>query len=402
MKEIAIVFGGESVEHDVSILTAIQFMNAMDGERYGVLPVYVGPDGRWWTGKALRDKKFYPLTPATEKNLTRLRLPGNSIRGQQPYFLGDKKGVFSKPQTIPFDLVVPAIHGSNGEDGTLQGLLEFLGIPFAGCNVLAAAATMNKDFTKQVVKAHGVPTLAHLVLTKPNQASTLDPKTIKKALQESLGKNPFPLIVKPCNLGSSIGVTPAQDMDDLLAGLLLCFRLDHAVIIEPFVQNLVEYNVAVSKAFGETRVSVIERPLKENDFLDFKGKYLSGDSQGSKLKTGNSEGMASLNRVMNPPELNQSKQEKIKGWAGSAFDALGLAGSVRIDFLGDEKTGEIWLNEINTIPGSFAYYLWQESTPSVSFTELTTALIEEGLVRAESNLSETDKGLGGAVIFKDK
>lgn len=402
MKTIAVVFGGESVEHDVSILTAIQFMNAMDNERYGILPIYVGVDGRWWTGEALRGKKFYPLTPATEKDLTQVSLPGASIRGQQPHFLAGKKGVFSKAQTIPFDLVVPAIHGSNGEDGTLQGLLEFLGIPYSGCNVLAAASTMNKDFTKRVVKAIEVPTLPHLVLTKPTEGSALDQKNIKMALVRVLGKNPFPVIVKPCNLGSSIGVTPAQDMADLLAGLLLCFRLDHTVIIEPFVGNLVEYNVAVSKAFGKTTASVIERPIKETEFLDFKGKYLSGDTQGGKMKTGNSEGMASLNRVMNPPELSKGSQEKIRGWAIAAFDALGLAGSVRIDFLGNEKTGQLWLNEINTIPGSFAYYLWQESEPAVSFTELTTALIEEGLERARRHSSETDKGLGGAVIFKDK
>lgn len=402
MKKIAVVFGGESVEHDVSILTAIQFMNAMDNERYGIVPIYVGPDGRWWTGEALRSKKFYPLTPAEEKDLTRITLPGKSIRGKQPYFLAEKRGVFSKAETISFDLVVPAIHGSNGEDGTLQGLLDFVGIPYSGCNVLASAATMDKDFTKRLVKAIKVPTLPHLLLQKPPGNKALDQKAIKKALQATLGKNPFPVIVKPCNLGSSIGVTPAQDMDDLLAGLLLCFRLDHAVIIEPFVQNLVEYNVAVSKAFGKTTVSVIERPLKENEFLDFKGKYLSGDTEGSKLKSGNSEGMASLNRVIDPPELNQAMKRKIRGWAVAAFDALGLAGSVRIDFLANEKTGELWLNEINTVPGSFAFYLWQESTPPVSFTELSTALIEEGLSRAKSNSSETDKGLGGAVIFKDK
>lgn len=402
MKTIAVIFGGESVEHDVSILTAIQFMNAMDAERFKVLPVYVGPDGRWWTGEPLRDKKFYPLGANTEKNLTRVSLPDRSIRGAQPYFLTGKKGVFAKPDTLSFDLAVPAIHGSNGEDGTLQGLLDFIGIPYSGCDVLASSATMNKDFTKRVVSAIGVPTLGHQVLKKPEGGTAPNPEAIKKALVQTFGKSPFPVIVKPCNLGSSIGVTPAKDMDDLLAGLLLGFRLDHAIIIEPFVQNLVEYNVAVSKAFGKTTASVIERPLKENEFLDFKGKYLSGDSEGSKMKTGNSEGMASLNRVINPPELKKGVPEKIQGWAVAAFDALGLAGSVRIDFLGNEKTGELWLNEINTVPGSFAYYLWQESEPSVSFTQLTTALIEEGLARAESILSETDKGLGGAVIFKDK
>ncbi len=402
MKTIAVVFGGESVEHDVSILTAIQFIEAMDTERYEILPVYIDLGGRWWTGGALCDRKFYPLKPAKETILTRIGLPGESQRGKDPAFVTRPSGVFSKPKKIPFDLVVPAIHGSNGEDGTLQGLLEFFGIPFSGCSVLAAAATMNKDFAKRTVQAIGIPTLPHLVLKKPSGGTPPpEPEEVKKALVDALGKNPFPLIVKPCNLGSSIGVTPARDLDALMAGLLLAFRLDHSVIIEPFVKNLVEYNVAVSKAFGKTTASVIERPLKEKEFLDFRGKYLSGDNKGGKLKTGSSEGMASLNRVIDPPELKASDKKKIRGWATAAFDALGLAGSVRIDFLGDEKSGGLWLNEINTVPGSFAYYLWQESEPSVSFTELTTAIIEEGLARAEATLTVIDKTLGGADIFKE-
>ena len=400
MKIISVIFGGESVEHDVSILTALQFMNAMDPEKYAPLPVYVAADGAWWTGEALRKREFYPLTNAKAAKLKRITLPLAGLRGKKPYFLSETRGVFKKEQQIPFDLIVPAIHGSHGEDGTLQGLLEFCGVPYAGCGVLGASATMDKAFTKEHLFGLGIPVLDHVMVQKPAEGETVNLDEINADLKSVFGARPYPLIVKPCHLGSSIGVTRAMSAEDVLAGLLLAFRLDYTAIIEPFVGNLVEYNVAVSKAFGEPRTSVIERPVKESEFLDFRDKYLSGDKAGDKMKTGSSEGMASLNRVMNPKELTGKKQKQIRDWALEAFAALDLAGSVRIDFIGDEVTGDLWLNEINTVPGSFAYYLWQESEPGVSFTDLTSAIIEEGFQQSRLKASEFDLTLGGAVIFK--
>ena len=403
MKKIAVLFGGESVEHDVSILTAIQFMNAMDPDKYGVLPVYVDRKGRWWSGQDLRKKEFYPLNDAKAKGLSRVALPFETVRGNRSYLVEMGKGVFAKARQIPFDLLVPAIHGTYGEDGTLQGMLDFLGIPYAGCSTLASAATMDKDFTKRTLKGHGIPVLDHITITRPIAGGHVDTKAIKADIAKAFGKSPYPVIVKPCHLGSSIGVTPAMGFDDVMAGLILCFRMDDTALVEPFVENLVEYNVAASKAFGDTTAtSVIERPLKASDFLDFKDKYLSGDDAGAKMKTPGSEGMASLNRVINPEELTRAQTDKLHTWSKTAFKMLGLAGSVRIDFLSNSKTGELWLNEINTIPGSFAFYLWQESEPPMSFTGLTTAIIEEGLARAATSLKGTDPALGGGVIFKDK
>ena len=388
------------MEHDVSILTALQFMNAMDPEKFIPMPVYVAADGAWWTGENLRKKEFYPLTAAKTAKLTRISLPAAGLRGKRPYFLREATGVFKKAGQIPFDLMVPAIHGSHGEDGTLQGLLDFCGVPYAGCGVLASSATMDKAFTKEHLAGLGIPVLDHIMVQKPGIGENLGLADIKADLKEVFGAKPYPVIVKPCHLGSSIGVTRAEAAEDVLAGLLLAFRLDHAAIIEPFVDNLVEYNIAVSKAFGEARASVIERPIKESEILDFHGKYLSGDSGGAKGKAASFEGMASLNRVMNPKELGKKQQNQVRDWALEAFAAFDLAGSVRIDFIGNEKTGEIWLNEINTIPGSFAYYLWQESDPSVSFTDLTSAIIEEGFQQSSLKASEVDLALGGAVIFK--
>ena len=400
MKTIAIMFGGESVEHDVSILTALQFMNAMDPEHYAPLPLYVAADGAWWTGEALRDKGFYPLSEAGKKNLSALTLPTTSFRHKKPYLLAGGRSTFKSQKQVPFDLIVPAIHGSHGEDGTLQGLLDFIGIPYAGSGVLGAAAAMDKAFTKDHLKGRGLPVLDHLVVKKPAEGVHLSLQALTREIAGAFGKNPYPLIVKPCHLGSSIGVTAAASAEDVMAGLLLCFRMDHSAILEPFVEHLVEYNIAVSKAFGTLKTSVIERPLKENQFLGFGDKYLSGDKDGPKSEATSSEGMASLNRVMNPPELSKAKKNQIREWALKAFTALDLAGSVRIDFLGNEKTGELWFNEINTVPGSFAYYLWQESDPSISFTDLTSAIIEEGFRQNAEADRDTGQALGGSVIFK--
>ena len=404
MKTIAVLFGGESVEHDVSILTALQFMDAMDPDKYEALPVYADRKGRWWTGMDLRKKEFYPLSEGKSGTLARVALPFTPMRGDRPYLMEKTKGVFAKSRTIPFDVIVPAIHGTNGEDGTLQGMLDFLGVPYAGCGTLASAATMDKDFTKRMLKGNGIPVLDHITVTRNVGGGHIDAKAIKADITRTFGKSPYPVIVKPCHLGSSIGVTPANNFDDVMAGLILCFRMDDTALIEPFVDNLVEYNIAASRAFdGSPTTSVIERPLKASEFLDFKDKYLSGDDNGAKLKTStSSEGMASLNRVINPDELTEKQAASIHSWAKTAFSALSLAGSVRIDFLGNEKTGELWLNEINTVPGSFAFYLWQESEPAVGFTALTTALIEEGLARTATGARGTDPALGGAVIFKDQ
>ena len=401
MKTIAVIFGGESVEHDVSILTALQFMNAMDPEKYLPLPVYVAPDGTWWSGEKLRKKDFYPLDQGRMKDLVRVSLAPGSFRGKRPYFQAAAASRFQKTRQIPFDLVVPAIHGSHGEDGTLQGLLELSGIPYAGSGVLASAAAMDKALTKTHLGGLGIPVLPHVLVKKPADGSFISPEELKAEFSATFGKKQFPVIVKPCHLGSSIGVTPAKNLDDAMAGLLFCFRMDTAAIIEPFVDNLVEYNVAVSGAFGDVRASVIERPLKESEFLAFGDKYLTGDKEGPKTEPTSAEGMASQNRVINPGELSKRGAKNIKSWALQAFEALGLAGSVRIDFLGNEKTGDLWLNEINTVPGSFAYYLWQESEPAASFTELTTAIIEEGFRRSATNTTETDRTLGGAAIFKN-
>lgn len=399
-KVIAVIFGGRSVEHDVSILTGLQFIEALDPTLYEGLPVYVDPLGQWWTGDALRKRSNYPVSHETQ--LTQLTLDLAATAVDQPRFITQKKGLLGeKTEYVPFDLMVPAIHGSNGEDGTLQGLLEFAGIPFAGCRSLGAAATMNKQFAKSVVRQRGLNVLPELTVSKPEKGAFLDPETLSDQLREALGKNTFPVIAKPSNLGSSVGVSKADDIDGLVAALMAIFRLDSSAIVEPFVANLVEYNVATRRnADLAVETSAIERPLSKTEVLDFKNKYLAGGTPGGpKLDTGPSEGMASLNRVLNPDELTDEQESIIRQTSVAVFEALSLAGSVRIDFLCDSETGELWFNEANTIPGSFAYFLWEAAHPGVSFLQLTSDMINEGFRLSADRLGSTDAASGGATIF---
>lgn len=399
-KTVAVFFGGQSVEHDVSVLSGLQFIEALDPERFGVLPVYVAADGRWWTGDALLKRSFYPLGPAKEKDLAPVRL-GLGGGGARPRLEGPRKGLLGgKPGEFPFDIAVSAIHGSKGEDGSLQGLFEFANIPYAGCPTLGSAAAMDKVFTKQVLGALGVPVLPGCVVGRPASGVHLEATDLERRIATDLAGYDYPYCVKPRALGSSIGVARVADADELLAALLKIFRMDSAALIEPFVANLVEYNVAVADIGGEVRTSAIERPLQAGALLDFRTKYLAGGSGGPKLDDAPSEGMVSQSRVLDPEELSDEQENLIRSSALTAREALGLAGSVRIDFLCDGQTGTIWLNEINTIPGSFAYYLWQAAAPPLSFSALTAAMIDEGFRLHEARQSESDAAAGGGAIFR--
>lgn len=401
-KTVAVLFGGRSVEHDVSILTGLQYLEALDQSRYRGLPVYIAPDGQWWTGEALRRRGFYPLSAANASELQPVTLPVGVPVGGPPHLLAPRSSLLgTKLDRIGIDIAVPALHGSHGEDGALAGMLTFAGIPYAGCRALGAAAAMDKHMTKQVLRGLDIPVLDHWLATRPGAGDFLTGETVRPALEAALGADPYPVIVKPRRLGSSIGVRIARDMDALLAALSAAFRLDDAALVEPLVPDLVEYNIAVMRRGGEIATSAVETPLKSADLLDFREKYLSGeDAGGPKLDAAPSEGMASLNREIAPDSLTPEEDGKLRRWAGAAFAALDLAGTPRIDFLCNRKTGEIWLNEVNPIPGSFAYFLWQAATPPLSFTDLASALVEEGLALSVTGPGETTAGAGGAEIFR--
>lgn len=398
---VAVVFGGPSAEHDVSVLTGLQILDAIDSSRYDTLPVYVTLEGHWYVGDALRNRKNYIPGDAVRRTLDRVFLPV----GGTPEEAADGRWrlVSTAPRSLlgrktrsyPFDLVLPAFHGTFGEDGSFQGLLNAVGVPYAGCDVLPAALAMNKAVAKAVINSVGVPVVPAVAVPRPAGSGFASLGDLAARVDI-----PFPVCVKPCNLGSSIGVSRASDRAELEAALSTVFKLDTAALVESFVRNLVEYNVSVTRAFGETRVSAIERPIRKEKLLDFRDKYLSGGDADSKIAIPFSEGMASATRVINPPELTPDQQERIRGWAARAFEALDARGAARIDFLCDSETGEIWLNEVNTMPGSLGYYLWENADPPVSFTALLNALVEEAVETARRRARVVDPVQANASVFK--
>lgn len=405
---VAVIFGGRSVEHDVSILTGLQFLEALNPTLYVGLPIYVDPLGGWWTGEALYRRSYYPISDAKQKVLTPVQLdlatPANGrarLVCQEKGFLGNKQSF------IDFDIMVPAIHGSNGEDGTLQGMLDFAAIAYSGCRQMGAALTMDKVATKARARVINVPTLPECKIVKPDDGTYLNEDELKTQITSALADAPYPYCVKPCNLGSSVGVSKADDFDSLMAALIQVFRMDATAMIEPFVSNLVEYNIAVRRdSQGVIQTSAIERPTSESDLLDFKNKYLAGKKGGSKtgakLDAPSSQGMASLNRTLNPEDLTISQENTIRSTAAKLFDDLNLAGSVRIDYLSDSQSGMIWFNEINTIPGSFAYFLWEAATNNpISFLDLATAMVTEGFTLSKQRRGNTSSSAGGSIIFNE-
>ncbi len=401
---VAIFFGGPSAEHDVSILTGLQVLEALDTTRYTGLPVYIDLQGRWWVGAPLSKLSSYLPSPAILRQLTQVVLPIGGVRhggrfALQPVaqpFLGHAKPIL-------FDIALPALHGTWGEDGQLQGALQSLGVPTVGGRVGPMAVAMHKLWCQQVAAAVGVPTIPTLYVKRAEAYPSA------KTLKAELGV--YPLFVKPNTLGSSIGAQRVADAAALEAALTNVLRLDTMALIQPCIANLVEYNVAVRRLpSGEVVCSAIERPLTKGESYDFKTKYLAagGAKKGPSIdapKLGAMRGMLGASRAIHPPELGTVKgqkwAEKITLHASRLFTALELAGAPRLDFMVNEKTGQLWFNEINPIPGSFGFFLWEAAhgPAHAGFTGLLNALLDEARSTLRTQHRSIDPAAAGGGIF---
>ncbi|HZS54701.1 MAG TPA: hypothetical protein VFA65_09890 [Bryobacteraceae bacterium] len=373
---VAVLFGGRSPEHDVSIVTGLQALEALDPDRFSGFPVYVATDGKWFTGDALRNRANYLPKEATLKILEAVLLETSpSIDGRGRLLPVKAGGLFAKPKAVEFDVALFAFHGLFGEDGRMQGLFELANVPYTGMRPLASSILMDKAATKRVLADTGIALLPYAIIERPSGGLLPSAQDVESRLNGI----PFPVIVKPLHLGSSIGVAKASTMEELRGGLSVIFRLDTHAIIEPLVQNLVEYNVAVRQSPRGIETSAIERPKSEKELLDFKAKYMScGTSAkgGTKQAGAISEGMLSLTRELNP-SIADTISTKIHEWAKTCFATVYGTGAPRIDYLCNRETGEIWLNEVNPCPGSFGYFLWQAGPHPMLFPELLSALIDE-------------------------
>lgn len=377
----AVFFGGKSVEHEISIISALQAIQSIDTDKYIPVPVYITKDNEMYSGPAMDKIEEYSNIPALLKKS--FRVVFGVIDGEAHMWRIDKKKLFGQKQ-LRIDIALPVVHGVNVEDGTMQGFLEMLNLPYVGCDVLSSALGMNKYIAKQIYMAQGLPVLkGNQILSKEYYKDT------DKALLKIESEFDYPIIVKPTNLGSSVGISIGRDRQSLMDALELAFTFTECVLIEPAITKLREINCSVLGDYcnpDSILTSECEEPINSDEILSYSDKYLSGGSK----KTGSisnegSKGMASLNRRL-PADITDADKERIQNIAKSAFIALGCSGVARIDFIIDESNGEIYLNEINTIPGSLSYYLWEYS--GISYTEMLNRLfsIALGRKRARSQL----------------
>ena len=367
-----VFFGGPSVEHEVSVITAMQAIQAMDPQRYEVIPVYTTKNGELYTGAHLAQLESYRNIPEALKQAQKVVL---QKEGKDVVLMLAKQKRFGSSIVAALDVALPIYHGTGGEDGVMQAHFERLGLPYTGPDVTSSAIGMDKWASKAMFKLHGVPCVEGVKVTQSQYFT--DPEAAAQTIEKAVG---YPAIIKPYNLGSSVGIHKCRDRASLLEGLEDAFLYSQAVLAERAVQNLREINCAVLGDSEEARASVCEEPLNATDILTYADKYQSGGKTGKTgaKSGGGSKGMQSLARVV-PADLSPEMTEKVQQLAIDAFRAIGACGCSRIDFLLDNQTGELFANEINTIPGSLAFYLWEKS--GLTFSQLMDEMIRLALKR---------------------
>ena len=385
--KVALMFGGKSVEHEVSVISGIQAYLAMDTEKYDVFPVYLTKKNEMYVGDEIGVIESYKDIDGLLKKSQRVIMVSD---GDKVRFAGYPAKKFGKNPEFDVDLIFPVVHGTNVEDGALQGYFKTLGIPFVGCDVTASAIGMDKYIMKAVLKENDVPVLDAKLYTMSDYA---DVDAMMESIEKTFG---YPVIVKPVNLGSSVGISVAKDKVELSASIDDAFRYASKVLVEHAISNLREINCSVLGDENDAIASECEEPMHTKDILSYEDKYVSN------AKGSGSKGMASVARKI-PAELSPEKREEVRALAVKSFRVLGCNGVSRIDFMIDEDTGKLYFNEINTIPGSLAFYLWEPV--GIPYKELLDRMIQLALkrVRIEESLTFTfdtnilnNAGFGGA------
>ena len=358
---IGVMFGGESVEHEVSVISALQAINAIDKTKYNVIPIYISKTREFYSGDELLDMETYSDLELLTKSVPQVILfkENQHVRMRQL-----KKRLFRSQKQVDIDVVIPVLHGTNGEDGVVQGMLEMLDVSYAGCDVIAAAAGQDKVIMKMVFEHEGLPIVPwHWFYYE-------DFNLRRERHMKEIGKIGYPVVVKPACLGSSIGITVAKNEMEALLAIETASKYDEKIVVEKAVENLREINCSVLGDSHSCKASVLEEVTKNDVILSFQDKY-TGNAKGS-------QGMASTQRII-PARLEQDMTTKVQDYAIRVFRGIGAAGVCRIDFMIDGNTNNLYVNEINTIPGSLAFYLWSHT--GVDFIALMDSLIEIALER---------------------
>ena len=360
--QLGVIFGSRTCEHEVAIISAVQLMRNVNREKYDVIPIYISQKGEWFTGDGLMDIKTYTPFDPFMKGILPVHLDLTAGSGALLHY-EPAKGLLGggKEKVVArLDCVIPVMHGLHGEDGSLQGLLELADIPYSSTGVTGSAVGMDKITMKRFFRGMGYPVLPDCAITRAQWEQ--DQAACVKRVEEAL---PYPVFVKPACLGSSIGVSRADDRAALMDALNLGFSYDRRVLIEQGLDKPIEVNCSVLGYDGKRRASVLEMPNSGAGFLDFSEKYLAG-STGSK-------GMASLKRIV-PAPIGEELTHALQALSLDIFDAMDCKGVVRIDYMLDRHSDHYYITEVNTIPGSLAYYLWAET--GLPYSQLIDEMVD--------------------------
>ena len=352
-KTIAVIFGGRSVEHDISIITAhtpiIQSLTASG--QFDIWPIYIAKNGSWYSDKTMNDLKFFKRNDfenyLSEQKKIRL-LFDDGLKIIWPGF---------RQKTITIDIVFPAMHGTFGEDGSLMGLLRMANTPFVGCDIFASAVAMDKTLTKQVLAAENIPIVPFVWFTKDEWEKN------KNELTQKMKKLKWPLFIKPVHLGSSIAIAKIKQESELENAIEVAFHYDDKILAEESVENLIEATLPII-GNDELQLGGVERPLNKTGFFDFNDKYLSKNKKNGGVNSQYSE---------IPANINDNLKQQVENLGKRTYRILGCSGIARVDFLIDENSQKVYVNEVNTLPGSLYCHNWRKM--GVSGVELVTKLI---------------------------
>ncbi len=362
MIHLGLFFGGRSTEHEVSVITALQAPENLDKQKYNIIPIYVSKSGDFYTNKGFLDLENFKDLQGLLLSSTKIVLSRKENKGG--FFT---QGLF--PRFIPIDIAFPLFHGSFGEDGCIQGLFEIYQLPYVGFPVNGASIGMDKILSKHLFKSLNLP-IGKFTYFKRSEWLE-DPKKIIQKIESELK---YPLFIKPANIGSTIGINKANTKDELSFSIEVAAVYSDKIVVEEAFENVIEINCS-ALGYKEVKASVCEMPISSGELLSFEDKYKKGSTQGSK-----SAGMASLARVI-PAPIDSKLIRQIQETTVKIFKELDGCGVARVDYFVDQKNNKFWVNEINTLPGSLSFYLWNKV--GISFPKLLNLLIEYGLQRSE-------------------
>lgn len=373
--KVGVLYGGKTTEHEVSIITAVQAMGYLNTDKYEVIPLYLTKENEMYTGGSLMDMDVYREPDLLKRYCTNVVMYNKN----GAIILQNKKGIF-KRTVKEIDIVIPAVHGYGMEDGNIQGMLDVIGVPYTGSDIYGLTVGQDKVFQKQILEAEGIKV--------PKYEWFYDTEYVEneREILDKLEKLKYPLIVKPARQGSSIGISVANNIDSLKEAINDAINYDEKILVEQIIPNMVELNCSALGSSSYSETSAIEQVMGKDEILSFNDKYIGNKAKKGGIKTCASKGMASASRVI-PADISDKLKEEIELTSKKAFRALGASGVVRIDYLYDKKSKELYVNELNSIPGSLAFYLW---TPlKKEYPELLDDLINISVKRFKKNLKKT-------------